>query len=74
MIFNRWEMVSWRQLETVYDLPEIDEKVSLFHYVNDVIWLFLTYCKNIYLILKWLFHLSLIDLFTFFVSKAEITK
>ena len=23
----------------VYDLPEIDEKVSLFHHVNDVIWL-----------------------------------
>ena len=37
MIFNRWEPVSWRQLKTVYDLPEIDEKVSLFHYVNDVI-------------------------------------
>ncbi len=65
MIFNHWELVSWRQLEMVYDLPEIDEKVSLFHYVNDVIWLFLTYGKNIYLILKRLSYSSLIDLFMF---------
>jgi hypothetical protein len=71
MIFNHREPVLWWQLEMVYDLPEIDEKNSLFHYVNDVIWLFLTYCKNIYLILKRLFHLLLIDLF---VSEAEITK
>ncbi len=47
-----WDSAPWRQLKTVFDLSEIDGEVSLFHYVNDVIWLFLTYFKDIYLILK----------------------
>jgi len=74
MIFNRWEPVSWRQLKTVYDLPEIDEKVSLFHYVNDVILTNSTKCKNIYLTLKRLFLLIIKRSFYLFVSEAEITK
>ena len=74
MIFNRWESVSWRQLKTVYDLPEIDEKVSLFHYVNDVILTNSTKCKNIYLTLKRLVLLIIKRSFYLFVSEAEITK
>ena len=71
MILKHWEPVSWRQLKMVYDLPEIDEKISLFHYVNDVHWLFLTYCKYNLLDFEAIVSFITIDLF---VSEAEITK
>jgi len=74
MIFNRWESVSWRQLKTVYDLPEIDEKVSLFHKYKWCKVTSSTKCKNIDLTLKRPFLLIIKWSFYLFVSEAEITK